>query len=63
MAGRALPIFLKVKMDEGKLHAGDPWIAAMQFRALIEAEWMDVRMLNVVTENPRISCGLGGTGG
>ncbi len=44
--------FLKVKMDEGKLHAGDPWIAAMQFRALIEAEWMDVRMLNVVTEIP-----------
>jgi AcrR family transcriptional regulator len=42
--------FLKVKMDEGKLHAADPWIAAMQFRALIEAEWMDVRMLNVVTE-------------
>lgn len=24
----------------------------MQFRALIEAEWMDVRMLNVVTEIP-----------
>ncbi|MDT0354398.1 TetR/AcrR family transcriptional regulator [Herbaspirillum huttiense F1] len=44
--------FLKVKMDEGKLHVGDPWIAAMQFRALIEAEWMDVRMLNVVTEIP-----------
>ena len=43
---------LKVKMDEGKLHVGDPWIAAMQFRALIEAEWMDVRMLNVVTEIP-----------
>lgn len=42
--------FLKVKMDEGKLHPGDPWIAALQFRALVEAEWMDVRLLNVVTE-------------
>jgi len=44
--------FLKVKMEEGKLRAADSWIAAMQFRALIEAEWMEVRMLNVVTEIP-----------
>ncbi|AYR25469.1 TetR/AcrR family transcriptional regulator [Herbaspirillum rubrisubalbicans] len=42
--------FLKVKMDEGKLHPGDAWIAAMQFRGLVEAEWMEMRMLNVVTE-------------
>lgn len=44
--------FLKVKMEEGKLRSADAWIAAMQFRALIEAEWMEVRMLNVVTEIP-----------
>ncbi|WDZ97511.1 TetR/AcrR family transcriptional regulator [Herbaspirillum sp. WKF16] len=44
--------FLKLKMEEGKLHKGDGWIAALQFRALVEAEWMDVRMLNVVTELP-----------
>ncbi|EOA02108.1 transcription regulator protein [Herbaspirillum frisingense GSF30] len=42
--------FLKVKMDEGKLHGGDPWIAAMQFRGLMEAEWMEMRVLNVVTD-------------
>ncbi|MBB5391952.1 MULTISPECIES: TetR/AcrR family transcriptional regulator [unclassified Herbaspirillum] len=44
--------FLKRKMDEGKLHQGDAWIAALQFRSLVESEWMDVRMLNVVTELP-----------
>lgn len=44
--------FLKLKMEEGKLHSGDAWIAALQFRALVEAEWMDVRMLNVVTALP-----------
>ncbi|MBP0599345.1 TetR/AcrR family transcriptional regulator [Herbaspirillum sp. LeCh32-8] len=42
--------FLKRKMEQGKLHTGDAWIAALQFRSLVEAEWMDVRMLNVVTE-------------
>jgi AcrR family transcriptional regulator len=44
--------FLKLKMDEGKLHQGDAWIAALQLRSLVEAEWMDVRLLNVVTECP-----------
>lgn len=42
--------FIKVKMDEGKLHGGDAWVAAMQYRALVEAEWMEMRMLNVITE-------------
>ena len=42
--------FLKVRMQEGKLRASDAWIAALQFRALVEAEWMEARMLNVVTE-------------
>ncbi len=42
--------FLKVKMEEGKLRDSDAWIAALQFRALVEAEWMEARMLNVVTE-------------
>ncbi|QDD65635.1 TetR/AcrR family transcriptional regulator [Herbaspirillum seropedicae] len=42
--------FLEAKMEEGKLHRTDPWLAAMQYRGLIEAEWMEVRMLNVVTE-------------
>ncbi|NUU01234.1 TetR/AcrR family transcriptional regulator [Herbaspirillum robiniae] len=44
--------FLRLKMEEGRLHTGDAWIAALQFRSLVEAEWMDVRMLNVVTEFP-----------
>ncbi|EJN03828.1 transcriptional regulator [Herbaspirillum sp. YR522] len=42
--------FLQLKMEAGLLHRSDAWIAALQFRALIEAEWMDVRMLNVVTD-------------
>ncbi|MFJ3047749.1 TetR/AcrR family transcriptional regulator C-terminal domain-containing protein [Herbaspirillum chlorophenolicum] len=41
--------FLKVKMEQGKLHKGDAWLAALQFRALVEAEWVEARMLNVVT--------------
>lgn len=42
--------FLKVKMDEGKLYVGDFWIVVMQFCVLIEVEWMDVCMFNVVIE-------------
>lgn len=41
--------FLKAKMDEGALRDADPWLAAMQFRGLMEAEWSDVRLLEVVT--------------
>lgn len=44
--------FIELKMKAGKLHPGDPWIAGMQLRALMEAEWMEIRMLNVVTEIP-----------
>ncbi|MFL9925700.1 TetR/AcrR family transcriptional regulator [Herbaspirillum lusitanum] len=41
--------FLKFKMEQGELQSSDSWIAALQFRSLVEAEWVDVRMLNVVT--------------
>jgi AcrR family transcriptional regulator len=41
--------FLEFKMEQGELQSSDSWIAALQFRSLVEAEWVDVRMLNVVT--------------
>jgi AcrR family transcriptional regulator len=44
--------FLTAKMEQGRLHKSDAWIAALQFRSLVEAEWVEVRMLNVVTSPP-----------
>lgn len=41
--------FLAMKMEAGKLHKADSWLAALQFRALVEAELVEVRMLNVLT--------------
>ncbi|BEV16579.1 TetR/AcrR family transcriptional regulator [Herbaspirillum sp. DW155] len=44
--------FIEVKMKAGQLQPDDPWIASMQLRALMEAEWMEMRMLDVVTDIP-----------
>ncbi|MBO9537493.1 TetR/AcrR family transcriptional regulator [Herbaspirillum sp.] len=41
--------FLAMKMEAGKLHKADSWLAALQFRSLVEAELVEVRMLNVLT--------------
>jgi AcrR family transcriptional regulator len=41
--------FLAKKMEAGKLRKADSWLAALQFRSLVEAELVEVRMLNVLT--------------
>ena len=40
--------YLLRAMEKGDLRQGDAWLAALQFKALVEAEWMERRMLNVV---------------
>lgn len=44
--------FLDGKMAAGKLHKSDSWIAALQFRSLVESELVELRMLNVEVELP-----------
>ena len=41
--------FLQDAMDKKQLCKADPWVAALQLRALLEAEWVDIRMLGVIT--------------
>jgi len=41
--------FLKTAMDRKQIRQADTWVAALQLRGLLEAEWMEVRMLGVVT--------------
>ena len=41
--------FIEEAMARGQLRRADPWLSAIQFRMLIEAEWMEVCMLGVIT--------------
>lgn len=41
--------FLKQAMDKQQLRKADAWVAALQLRGLVESEWMEMRMLGVVT--------------
>ncbi len=38
---------LEQAMADGILRTGDPWLAAMQLRGLLEADWADQRLLGV----------------
>jgi len=40
--------FLTTAMARKQLRQADAWLAALQLRGLLEAEWMEVRMLGVV---------------
>ena len=44
--------FLKTAMARKQMREADSWLAALQLRGLLEAEWMEVRMLGVVTNVP-----------
>ncbi|SFB08132.1 transcriptional regulator, TetR family [Collimonas sp. OK607] len=44
--------FLKTAMARKQMREADAWLAALQLRGLLEAEWMEVRMLGVVTNVP-----------
>ncbi|MFJ2986392.1 TetR/AcrR family transcriptional regulator [Collimonas sp. NPDC087041] len=41
--------FLKKAMARKQLRQADAWVAALQLRGLLDAEWFEVRMLGVVT--------------
>jgi AcrR family transcriptional regulator len=41
--------FLKTAMARKQIRETDAWIAALQLRGLLEAEWMETRMLGVAT--------------
>lgn len=41
--------FLEKAMAKNQLRTADSWIAALQLRALLESEWIEQRMLGVVT--------------
>lgn len=41
--------FIRSAMDNKQLSEADPWIAGMQLRALLEAEWVEIRMLGAIT--------------
>ncbi|RFB68035.1 MULTISPECIES: TetR/AcrR family transcriptional regulator [unclassified Herbaspirillum] len=44
--------FMKRAMDRGDLREADPWLTAIQFRVLVEAEWAEGRILGVITSMP-----------
>jgi len=46
---QAIANFIEEAMTHGQLRRDDPWLSAVQFRVLIEAEWMEVCMLGVIT--------------
>jgi AcrR family transcriptional regulator len=41
--------FFKTAMERKQLRQADGWLAALQLRGLLEAEWMEIRMLGVIT--------------
>jgi AcrR family transcriptional regulator len=41
---------IEILMDEGVLHRGDPWLAAMQWKGLHELDLFDKRMFGVTTK-------------
>ncbi|MEO6919252.1 MAG: TetR/AcrR family transcriptional regulator [Collimonas sp.] len=41
--------FLRKAMERQQLRVADPWVAALQLRGLLETEWMETRMLGVIT--------------
>jgi len=45
---RGIADYLQRAMEKGDLRTSDAWLAALQFKALVEAEWMERRVLNVV---------------
>jgi AcrR family transcriptional regulator len=48
----AIAAFMQRAMDKGDLRVADPVLAATQFRALMEAEWSEGRILGVITSMP-----------
>ena len=41
--------FIELAMLRGQLRQADPWLSALQFRMLIEVEWLEGCMLGVIT--------------
>ena len=41
--------FLQRAMEKNQLRTADSWVAAVQLRALLESEWIEQRLLGVVT--------------
>ena len=41
--------FIELAMVRGQLRQADPWLSALQFRMLIEVEWLEGCMLGVIT--------------
>ena len=48
----AIADFMKRAMEKGIFREADSWLAGIQFRVLIEAEWAEGRILNVITSLP-----------
>ncbi|WP_034296570.1 TetR/AcrR family transcriptional regulator [Herbaspirillum sp. RV1423] len=48
----AIADFMKRAMAKGDLREADPWLTGIQFRALVEAEWVEGRILGVITSVP-----------